>query len=244
MEKTITTTNEDPNVKVVNDYLTFIFNFLTFLPMNFDLIKKFCYGNFTREDYNKEFNGNVTLFFKVLFMHIVSLVLGFWWAFLVSFIVLLLLVSVSPLSILIGIISMIFILLISIIVGVIYLYIKSILYKYIINYFGGNITFNEVNTLIIFSSILSILIMMPINLSYAILIGFIVSTLTLLLSLYVMYFIYKELINKFGMPKSNALNAIIVSFVLELFLSLGVIITIYLLMLFVAFLIPIIITLI
>lgn len=85
---------------------------------------------------------------------------------------------------------------------------------------------------------------MPINLSYAILIGFIVSTLTLLLSLYVMYFIYKELINKFGMPKSNALNAIIVSFVLELFLSLGVIITIYLLMLFVAFLIPIIITLI
>jgi hypothetical protein len=86
--------------------------------------------------------------------------------------------------------------------------------------------------------------MMPINLSYAILIGFIVSTLTLLLSLYVMYFIYKELINKFGMPKSDALNAIIVSFVLELFLSLGVIITIYLLMLFVAFLIPIIITLI
>ena len=80
-EKTkIKKTKQDNSIKgLINEYLDFVFKILSIVPMNLDLIRKFCYGKFTRKDYNIDFKTNLFPYFKSFFLYTISSVIGVWW---------------------------------------------------------------------------------------------------------------------------------------------------------------------
>lgn len=230
---------QDNSIKgLINEYMDFLFKILSIIPMNFDLIKKFCYGKFTREDYDIDFKTNLVSYFKSFFVYIFSSLIGLWWLlfFFLSFLsVIIGFISFVPtlgLSlILLGVFSFVFAIVFTIVSSLVFIYLKSWIYKYVIGYFGTKITFNEACTLVIYSSVLYFLIMVPFNLSYAVFIGLFISSFTIIIPFYVLYFVYQELINKFEMDSKKAFKAVVLTFILEMVLVFGLLIAVYLIML-------------
>jgi hypothetical protein len=239
IKKTKTKTKEQDNSinGLINDYLDFLFKILLLIPMNFNLIKKFFYGKFTREDYDKNFKTNLIPYFQSFLIYVVSSFVGVWWLLLFLFLLLPFLIGIIPTFptlglgvILMGIIFTIVLIISIIVFGVVFIYLKSWMYKYVIEYFKTNITFNEANTLVIYSSILYFLIMVPFVLSNALLIGLFISSFTIIIPFYVLYFVYQELVNKFNMEEKKAFHAVVVTFILEMFLVFGMLIAVYAIM--------------
>jgi len=210
---------DDTSIKsLVEDYINIIFKILAVFPFNYTLIKKFISGKFERNDYNINFLTNFKDYLKIFFIYLISLVIGLWWVFILGpmLVILLLAFSIDLITlILITIVGLILIFIISLVIGFIYLYLKSLLYKIVINYFGGDLSFNEAGTLVIYSSILVFIFSIPIILSYSVFIGFIFSIIISILPFYALYFIRKELVSKFGMESDKALYSVIISFVIE-----------------------------
>lgn len=236
--KKIKTKEQDNSIKgLINDYLDFLFKILSIIPMDFASMKKFCYGKFTREDYDKDFKTNLIPYFKSFFIYTVASFVGVWWILLFLSFFMPIFISVASFFpdlglgiILMGILSTIILIISIIVFGVVFIYLKSWIYKYVIEYFKTKITFNEANTLVIYSSILYFLIMVPFVLSNAILIGLFISSFTIIIPFYVLYFVYQELINKFNMDGKKAFHAVIVTFILEMVLVFGMLIAVYAIM--------------
>lgn len=203
---------------IIDEYLKLVFGILALFPIDTTSINKFILGNFERKDYNINFLTNFKNYIKFYVIYIISLIIGLWWASIIGplFILFFLLLLPNALYIiLISILVIIVLILLALIIGLIYFYIKSFVYKLIINHFGGDLNFNEAATLIFYSSILILTFSMPLVLSYAIFIGFIFSIILSILPFYALYFIYKELVSKFKMNSKKALYSVVLSFIIE-----------------------------
>jgi len=215
----MTKSKEDNSLNgLVNEYVKLIFNLLCFFPIDLTLIKKFVSGHFKREDYNKDILTNFKYYIHFYLIYLFSIIIGLWWVFLAGSFILIPLLILVPNGLIILLISIPVLLLlfvISLIIGLIYFYFKSLLYKMITSHYGGDLTFNEVGTLIIYSSIVYLIFSVPIIFSYSLFIGFLFSPIISILSFYVLYVIYKELVNVFKMESNKAFYAVVISFAIE-----------------------------
>lgn len=217
------TKNKDSLENLIKDYTEFIFKILAYLPFNFESAKRFILGSFTRKDYNIEVITLFKEYIKYYVINLFSILIGLWWFFLIFIGIGLIFAPI----LVIGVIMSIFFVIISIIFQLIYFLISAYLFKIIANYFEGDLTFNESFSLIVYAGILQMVFIIPIMLSYGIFVGIFLSPLLSVIPFYALYFIYKELNNKFKMKDKKAAYTIITHFVIENVLFLGLVFGFY-----------------
>jgi hypothetical protein len=225
MTKTETKKESNSLDNLINDYCNFIFKILAVLPFNFESVKKFILGSFTRKDYNIEPLTSFKEYIKYYIIQLVSIVIGFWWSVLIFLLIGLIIAPVFIVMIIFGLIFLV----LSIFFQLIYFYISAFLFKIIANYFDGDLNFNESITLVIYAAILQMAFMIPIVLSYGIFIGLFLSPILSIIPFYALYFMYKELNVKFKMDSKKAAYTIISHFIIENVVFFGLIFGFYIL---------------
>ena len=104
------------------------------------------------------------------------------------------------------------------------------LFHILARFFGGKGSYSDTLSVVVMHSAASLILMIPIHLAYATVIGMLISPLSYLVMFYGIYLFYKGMRHVHGMSSRDAAVAIIAGYVIEIGLGIAIGLAFYLLM--------------